>query len=112
MSDSVEGVTGRWTYFTELHAIGDFNAEISTTVYAIDSSEELKLGVGRLFQPKTPLREREAIISTHNLNALGANVGDNVTLYYDIKLILNMVQRLSGEILPTFLTKETTQAEL
>ena len=72
----------------------------------------MKIGVGRLFEPKTRLGEREAIVSTNNLKVLKASVGDNVTLYYDIKLILNMIQNLSGQILPTFLTKETKEAEL
>ena len=56
MSDSIEGVTGRWTYITKLHSQEkDSLAEISTTVVAIDSSEELKLGIGRLFPPKTTI---------------------------------------------------------
>jgi len=39
-------------------------------------------------------------------------VGDQVTLFYDVKLILNMIQGLSGQILPTLLTRETSLSEL
>ena len=39
-------------------------------------------------------------------------MGDQVTLFYDVKLILNMIQGLSGQILPTLLTRETSLSEL
>ena len=64
---------------------------MSTPVYAVDSSEELKLGVGRLFKPKSKIGEREAIVSSHNLKVLSAAVGDTITMHYDFMLILNMV---------------------
>ena len=35
-----------------------------------------------------------------------------MTLMYDVKLIMSMVQRLSGRILPQILTKEVTIDEL
>lgn len=35
-----------------------------------------------------------------------------MTLMYDVKLILSMAQRLSGEILPSFLTKKVSIDEL
>ena len=91
-SDVVEGVSGRWTFFTKLYSQVDPQASISTPVFAIDSAEEMKLGIGRLFEPKEKIRAREAIVSHHNMKVLQASVGDNVTFYYDIKLILNMIQ--------------------
>lgn len=112
MAEEVDGVTGRWTYFTRLRSRASDVREISSSVFAIDSREELKLGIGRLFEPKKVIGERETIISQYNLEILRTQVGEQITLHYDIKLILNMIQRLSGEIFPSFLTKETSLAEL
>ena len=92
MADTFDGVTGRWTYFTRLYGQQLLEqTQISTTVFAIDSKEELKMGAGRLFETKTIIGEREAIVSAHNLKSLNTRVGENVTLFYDIRLILNMV---------------------
>ena len=55
---------------------------------------------------------REMIISKHMAEHLKILVGEAITLQYDLKLILNMAQRLSGKILPSFLTKELTNQEL
>ena len=41
----------------------------------INSAEEIRLGVGRLFGPKKVIGEREVIVSSHNLKMLDAEVG-------------------------------------
>ena len=70
VSDEVEGVTGRWTFFSQIISQSQSKVQISTPVYAVDSSEELKLGLGRLFKPKSKIGEREVIVSAHNLELL------------------------------------------
>ena len=40
------------------------------------------------------------------------DVGQDLVLHYDIKQVLNMFQSMTGEILPSILTKGATQAEL
>lgn len=74
--------------------------------------EEQRLGIGRLFEPKGVIGPREAFVSKQSLRALHTSVGESMTLKYDIKLILNMLQQLTGQMFPAFLTKETTLAEL
>ena len=71
--------------------MGSQASKISTPVYTVDSAEELKLGVGRLFEQKNIIGEREAIVSAHNLKVLQAEVGDTIPMHYDFMLILNMV---------------------
>lgn len=90
MPDQVEGVSGRWTFFTRLYSQNyPDNTGIQTTVFAIDSAEELKIGMGSLFEPKKKIKAREIIISEHIMTSLGMTAGQNVTLHYDIKLLLN-----------------------
>ena len=81
-------------------------------IFAVDSIQETKLGIGRSFSSKKPIGMREMIISKHMAEHLKILVGEAITLQYDLKLILNMAQRLSGKILPSFLTKELTNQEL
>ena len=63
--------------------------KIASPIFIIDSAEELKIGVGRLFKPKKTIGEREAIVSSYNMNLLETAVGEHVTIFYDIKLMLN-----------------------
>ena len=82
------------------------------TVFAVDSIEENRLGIGRTFSPNKRIGKREIIVSSHLLKQLDVAVGEKLTLMYDIKLILSMAQRLSGEILPSILTKKLSMDEL
>lgn len=114
LSEQVEGVSGRWTLFTNLlnKETGSEQVRTPSTIFAIDSALENKLGIGRTFAPKQRIGEREMIVSKNLAEHLKVLVGESLTLQYDIRLILNMAQRLSGTILPTFLTKEVTDDEL
>ena len=72
MGDSIEGVSGRWTLFTQLM---NLNSELDSfrtpaTIFAIDSVEENRLGVGRNFAPKKRIGKREVIVSSHLLKQL------------------------------------------
>lgn len=111
--DDVEGVSGRWTLFTNLVNRGDFD-QVSTPsmILAVDSIQETRLGIGRNFVSRKPIGERQMILSSQMAQHLKLLVGESLTLQYDLKLILNMAQRLSGEILPSFLTKSLSQNEL
>ena len=91
-----------------MHKVDQPETKIAATVFSIDSAEEIKVGIGRLFDSKKKIGEREAIVAKRNLDALGVVVGEPLTLHYDFKLILNMFQTLTGQILPTFLTRQTT----
>ena len=113
LSDKVEGVSGRWTLFTNL--LNKANADLPSshsTIFAVDSVQETKLGIGRTFASKKPIGMREMIVSSYMAEHLKVLVGDSLTLQYDFRLILNMAQRLSDEILPSLLTKELSQDEL
>lgn len=113
MPDQADGVSGRWTFFSRLYGQSDpSDPGHQTTVFAIDSAEELKIGMGRLFEPTTKISEREIIVSDHILESLELTAGQNLTFHYDIKMLLNTMQTLTGKIFPSFLTKETTLAEL
>ena len=58
MGDVFEGVSGRWTFFTQLHRIDQPEPKIAATVFSIDSAEEIKVGIGRLFDSKKTIGER------------------------------------------------------
>ena len=50
------------------------------------------MGVGRIFESKKVIGERQAIVSKRNLESLGgAKIGDQLTLHYDLKLLLSMI---------------------
>lgn len=112
MSEWIEGLSGRWTFFTQVHKVDQPESKLAATVFSVDTAEEIRVGIGRLFDSKKVLGERQAVVSQQNLDALGVQVGERLTLHYDLKLILNMFQSLTGEILPTFLTRETEQEQL
>ena len=64
-SDVFQGVTGRWTFLTQLlksEESGEVAAasskKIAATVFAIDSAEEIKSGIGRIFDSKKVIGER------------------------------------------------------
>jgi len=86
--------------------------KVAATVFAVDSALEIKIGIGRHFDSKKKIGERETIVSNRNLEALQVKVGEDLTLHYDIKLILSMIQAFTGEVFPRFLTKETTLEQL
>ena len=111
-ADSVEGVSGRWTMFTQLHRADRQEPKLAINVFAIDSKEEIKVGIGRLFKSKKVIGERQAIVSDKNLKALDAQVGDNMTVFYDMQLMLNMFSSMTGQIVPSFFTKGATKEEL
>ena len=81
-------------------------------MFAIDSKEEIKVGIGRLFNSKKVIGERQAIVSERSLNALQVNIGQKVTIYYDFKLLLNMFQTMTGQMVPNMLSKGASQEEL
>ena len=70
--------------------------KIASTVFSVDSAHEIRLGVGRLFDSKKVIGERQVIVSERNLEALDAVVGEPLIIHYDIKLILSMIQTFSG----------------
>ena len=105
MGDVIEGVSGRWTFFTQLHKVDQPEPKIAATVFSIDSTEELRVGIGRLFDSKKTIGEQQAIVSRSNLESLGAKVGEPLSIHYDLKLFLSMFQTLTGEILPKILTR-------
>ena len=92
----IEGISGRWTFFTQLHKVGMPETKIASTVFSVDSAHEIRLGVGRLFDSKKVIGERQVIVSERNLEALDAVVGEPLIIHYDIKLILSMIQTFSG----------------
>lgn len=51
-------------------------------------------------------------MSDKNLKALDAQVGDNMTVFYDMQLMLNMFSSMTGQIVPSFFTKGATKEEL
>ena len=112
LPDRVEGLSGRWTFFTQLQKVGQPESKVAATIFSIDSAQELKVGIGRLFDSKKKIGERQAIVASRNLEALHSSVGEDLTIHYDVKLILNMFQALTGEILPRILTKSTTREQL
>ena len=58
MPDEIEGVSGRWTFFTQIHRMGDAAERIASTIFSVDSAEEIKVGIGRLFDSKKKIGER------------------------------------------------------
>jgi len=59
----IEGVTGRWTFFSQLHKPEQPDNKLAVNVFAIDSKAEIKIGVGRLFESKKVIGERQAVVS-------------------------------------------------
>ena len=112
MDDKVQGVSGRWTFFSQLRKLDAPETKVAATVFAIDSAAEIKIGIGRTFDSKKKIEERQTIVSKRNLEALKVKVGDDMTLHYDLKLILNMIQSFTGEVFPKVLTKQTTIEQL
>lgn len=86
--------------------------KIAATAFSVDSVEEIKVGIGRLFESKQTIGERQAVVSHRNLESLGAKVGEPLIMHYDIKLILSMFQTLSGQTLPTLLVRSVSQETL
>lgn len=89
MSDDIGGLSGRWTLFTGLkNPLKE--TTVATTLFSIDSAEETKIGVGRLFESKKKIGEREAIVSKFSLDSIEAAVGDTVSMHYDVQLLMNL----------------------
>ena len=80
--------------------------------FALDSAYELKAGVGRLFDSKKTLGQRETFLSSAIAGKLGLSGGDSVIMQYDIPLILNTLQLMSDQIFPTILVNGATAEEL
>ena len=95
-----------------MHNAKQKESKIANNVFAIDSKEEIKVGIGRLFPSKKVIKEREAIVSVNNLQVLDLKVGDDIVVFYDLKIMMNMFQSMSGSILPKFFTKGATKDEL
>lgn len=109
VGESIEGVSGRWTFFIKLHSANKVEPKLAITVFAIDSKAEIKIGIGRLFKSKKVIGERQTIVSERNRKALGVEVGDDVTVFYDLAQMLNMYQSMTGQIIPSFFTKGATK---
>ena len=54
----IEGVSGRWTFFTQLFKENEPEPNLASTVFAIDSAQEILTGIGRLFDSKKVIGER------------------------------------------------------
>ena len=57
---------------------------MAATIFSIDSAEEIKIGIGRMFDSKKIIGERQAIVSSDILDSLQASTGDKLTMHYDI----------------------------
>ena len=51
-------------------------------------------------------------MSDKNLKVLEAQVGDNLTVFFDLKLMLNMFSSITGKIVPSFFMKGASKEEL
>ena len=81
LSDQVEGISGRWTLFTNLFNNADTSQlTIPSMIFAIDSAEENKLGIGRNFVSKKPIGRREMILPQQMAEQLKLLKDDFVTL--------------------------------
>ena len=58
IADKIEGISGRWTFFTQLFSKDDKETKIAANYLAIDSKQELKVGIGRLFDSKKTIGEK------------------------------------------------------
>ena len=106
-------MTGRWTIFSKLiNPSEDPSSEIPVKTFSVDQTYELKTGYGRLFESKKKLGPRETFVAKQSADELSLAVGDNVILEYDIALLLNTIQIISGEVLPTILVKGATIEQL
>ena len=108
VGDEIEAVTGRWTFFSKLVNPESIELETSAKTFAVDQAYELKSGIGRLFDSKKLLGRRETFISKENARQLQLDIGQDVVMRYDIALLLNTIQIMSGEILPSIFVKGAT----
>ena len=74
----------------------------------MDQAYELKAGIGSLFDSKKKLGMRETFLSAESAELLGLGVGDEVVMRYDVPLLLNTIQMLGDQILPSILVKGVT----
>ena len=108
VGDEIEAVTGRWTFFSKLVNSESIELETSAKTFAVDQAYELKSGIGRLFDSKKLLGRRETFISKENARQLQLDIGQDVVMRYDVALLLNTIQIMSGEILPSIFVKGAT----
>ena len=67
-----------------------------STISVIDSSNEIKLGLGKNFDSVKMISERQAILSVENLKAMKLKVGDTFNLHYDVAQMIKLFQSMSG----------------
>ena len=57
---------------------------VLSTISVVNSVEEIKIGLGRKFDSKKMIKEREAVLSKENLKAMKLQVGNRFDLHYNI----------------------------
>lgn len=114
-SDFVEGLSPRWTLFSNLRNLDPpvdpnlSSTKVLSAITVIDSVQENKIGLGTQLDFKGEIGEREAVVSKEQLTMLGLKVGDSVVISYDLALLVTMYMQSTQQVLPSFMTSASSE---